>query len=182
MLAELNQARTDPRAYARHLEAMLPWYQGTTMRQPGTNVVVRTQEGGAAVREAIRVLRATSPLHELTASRGMSLAARDHVRDQERSGGVGHSGRDGSSAADRVNRYGSWSLTLSENIAYGPPTAREVVIGLIVDDGVPGRGHRRNILDPMIAFAGIACGTHPEYRRMCVIKHAGGYADGVRAK
>src|SRR5687768_10651795 len=31
VLAELNRARTDPVGYARHLEAMLGWFQGRNM-------------------------------------------------------------------------------------------------------------------------------------------------------
>jgi hypothetical protein len=42
---------------------------------------------------------------------------------------------------------------------------------------VPGRGHRRNLLDPLVAVAGAACGPHPKYRRMCVIDHASAYVE-----
>jgi uncharacterized protein YkwD len=72
-----------------------------------------------------------------------------------------------------VERYGHWDVALSENIAYGPATARDVVAGLIVDDGVADRGHRRNAFDPTVHVAGVACGPHPRYRTMCVIVHAG---------
>jgi len=180
VLEELNLARTNPRAYAQFLEERLAWYDGTLMRAPGSRVTVETREGTAAVREAIAVLRRMRPQPPLTVSRGMSAGARDHVRDQGRSGETGHTGHDGSGAADRVARYGSWHQSLSENIAYGPPTARDVVIGLIVDDGVPARGHRANLFDPGIRVVGISCGSHTRFRRMCVIVNAGGYAEGAR--
>lgn len=178
VLAELNRARTDPAGYARHLETMLGWFQGRNMRPPGSNIVIETREGPAAVREAIRVLRAMRPVPAVTVSRGMSAGARDHVRDQGASGATGHDGRDGSRAVARVNRYGTWRQGLSENIAYGPPTAREVVVGLIVDDGVPDRGHRTNLFDPLVRVVGVSCGRHPRFSVMCVIVHAHDYQEG----
>ena len=178
VLAELNRARTDPAGYARHLEAMLGWFQGRNLRPPGSNVFIETREGPGAVREGIRALRSMRPVPAVTVSRGMSAGARDHARDQGRSGATGHAGSDGSRAAARVNRYGTWKLALSENIAYGPPTAREVVVGLIVDDGVPDRGHRTNMFDPMVRVVGVSCGRHPRYQVMCVIVHAHDYEEG----
>jgi uncharacterized protein YkwD len=52
-----------------------------------------------------------------------------------------------------------------------------VVIGLLVDDGVPSRGHRHNILSADARFAGVGCGHHTEYGTMCVIDFAGGYRE-----
>jgi uncharacterized protein YkwD len=51
------------------------------------------------------------------------------------------------------------------------------VQGLLIDDGVADRGHRRNLLDPAVRVAGIACGRHAAYGTMCVIDLAGGYAE-----
>ena len=178
VLAELNRARTDPAGYARHLESMLGWFQGRNLRPPGSNVFIQTREGPDAVREGIRALRSMRSVPAVTISRGLSAGARDHVRDQGASGATGHDGRDGSRAAARVNRYGAWQRGLSENIAYGPPTAREVVVGLIVDDGVPDRGHRTNMFDPMVRVVGISCGRHPRFSVMCVIVHAHDYEEG----
>ncbi|HYD52508.1 MAG TPA: CAP domain-containing protein, partial [Gemmatimonadaceae bacterium] len=85
--------------------------------------------------------------------------------------------RDGSSPSVRVNRYGRWDGRLTESIAYGPATPEDVVIDLLVDDGVRDRGHRRNLLDPGVRIAGIACGPHRTYRMMCVIDLAAGYLE-----
>ncbi len=78
----------------------------------------------------------------------MSSGARDHVRDSGPRGRTEHVGTDGSNPWDRVNRYGSWLVAMGENIAYGsyePSDAHQVVMQLIIDDGVRGRGHRDNI-------------------------------------
>jgi len=49
-----------------------------------------------------------------------------------------------------------------------------VVRELIIDSGVPSRGHRRNIFYPPLDAAGVACGPHRQYANMCVMDFAGG--------
>lgn len=177
VLSELNAARTNPAAYAQRLEALLPHYEGLVYRPPGANVGIRTREGTAAVREASAALRATPARPAVDRSPGMSEGARDLVEDHGPRGRLGHTGSDGSSMGDRVNRYGQWLERITESIAYGPAAGAAVIQGLLIDDGVPDRGHRRNLLDPAVRVAGIACGRHATYGTMCVIDLAGGYAE-----
>ncbi len=47
----------------------------------------------------------------------------------------------------RVERYASWSGSIAENIDVGNNSAVDIVIALIVDDGVSTRGHRNNLFD-----------------------------------
>lgn len=82
--------------------------------------------------------------------------------------------------AVRVNRYGGWEKAIAENISYGPSGARDIVVSLIVDDGVPGRGHRQNIFNPDFRAAGTACGPHAVYGTMCVIDFAGEYREKTK--
>jgi uncharacterized protein YkwD len=179
VVEEMNLARRDPVGYAAIIEQRLRYYDGNLLRLPG-RVPLLTDEGPAAVREAVRALRAMHPVPALSPSVGMAAGARDHVRDQGPDGRFGHQGNDGSYAPDRVNRYGRWGSSIAENIAYGPTTARDVVIGLIVDDGVPDRGHRVNMFDPVSRVTGVACGPHAKYRLECVIVYAASYAEGRR--
>jgi uncharacterized protein YkwD len=67
-----------------------------------------------------------------------------------------------------MRRHGVVKRASGENIDYGA-TGLQVVIDLIVDDGVPSRGHRRNVLDPAFRAVGIAVGPHRTYGTMCVI-------------
>ena len=172
ILEEMNLARQYPAAYARHLENLRNYYEDDLLKAPG-KTPVRTLEGTKAVDEAIRFLKTTKPVRKLRASEGLSQAARDHVNDQGRSGKTGHIGQDGSKPYERMERYGSWEGLSGENIAYGDETARMIVMQLIIDDGVPTRGHRENIFNPEFQYTGVAVGPHPVYRTMCVINYAG---------
>lgn len=176
IIAEMNLARTNPNAYADKLVQLKQYFDGKTMTIPG-EVGIITQEGVSAVDEAINFLRSARPISPLNPSRGMSLAARDHVSDQGPKGVLGHTGSDGSQPWDRISRYGEWQISVSENISYGPNTAERVVTQLIIDDGVAYRDHRENIFKPDFAVTGVACGDHARYRIMCVITYAGRYLE-----
>jgi uncharacterized protein YkwD len=174
--AETNAVRRNPSGYAEHLERMLPRFDRKVLERPGRSHL-RTEEGAAAVREAIASLKARRPVAPLRWSKGLAAAAADHVRDQGPIGGLEHRGTDGSDPARRASRYGRWVQGLAENIAYGENSARAVVIQLLVDDGVPDRGHRDNILDPDWGAAGVACGPHRRYRQICVMDYAAKYVE-----
>ena len=174
--AETNAVRRDPSGYAEHLERMLPRFDHKVLQRPGRSYL-RTEEGAAAVREAITSLKARRPVAPLRWSTGLAAAAADHVRDQGPIGGLEHRGTDNSDPARRASRYGRWIQGVAENIAYGENPARAVVIQLLVDDGVPDRGHRDNILDPDWGAAGVACGPHRRYQQICVIDYAAKYVE-----
>ena len=163
-------------SYAAYLRELKPRYDGHRFLE-SDSVVRVTQEGSAAVDEAIRFLESTAPLAVLHGSRGMSLGARDLVADQGPKGSTGHVGTDGSQPWDRVARYGDWEGEIAENVAYGFDSAREVVVQLIVDDGVRGRGHRVNIFNPEFRVVGVSCGNHARYGTVCVITYSAGYVE-----
>lgn len=178
VFAELNAVRTNPSGYAANLSALLPLFNGTLIKRPGSTVSIRTNEGATAVREAIAALQRQAPVPSLVLSSGMSAAAQDLANDQRRTGDLGHTGSDGSSPGSRLGAHGSWQQSYSENVDYGPfLTGRDVIVDLLVDDGVPDRGHRRNIFDGNARVVGIACGPHPRLRSMCVADQAGGYVN-----
>jgi uncharacterized protein YkwD len=173
---ETNLLRRDPQSYVGNLEALLPRFDGKLLERPG-RPFLRTEEGAPAVQEAIAALRAARPVEELQWSPGLTRAAGDHVRDQGPVGGTEHQGTDGSDPARRVERYGQWSGAVAENIAFGENPARDVVLQLLIDDGVPNRGHRDALLDPSWAVTGVACGRHRDYGQICVMDYAAGYVE-----
>jgi hypothetical protein len=176
VLAETNLLRRDPESYGRLLQALLPRFDGLVLERPG-RPFLRTEEGAPAVQEALAALQAARPAEPLQWSPGLARAAGDHVRDQGPVGGTEHEGTDGSDPARRMERYGLWRGAVAENIAYGENPAREVVLQLLIDDGVPSRGHREALLDPGWGVSGVACGRHRDYGQMCVMEFAVGYVD-----
>jgi uncharacterized protein YkwD len=175
VIIEINMVRTDPAAYAStFLKPLRAYYRGRLLQYPG-EIAIRTSEGIRALDECIRALEKSSPLSPLAPKKGLTLAARDHVKDQAGTGRTGHTGSDGSSFTTRMSRYGKWNTSAGENIDYGNSQARRIVMSLLIDDGVASRGHRKNLLDKSFNFIGTAVGTHQVYGSMCVIDLAGSY-------
>ena len=146
VVREMNLARQQPILYAKFLEEQRAGYRGP--------------EGTRALEEAIRFLRSASPRQALTASPGMSRAAVDHCAEQA-GGGMSHSGRFGSSPGDRLNRYGTWGGHWGENLSCGRGSAREVVIGLTIDEGQPARTPPTNTFTPASNFPRAPLGPPP---------------------
>ncbi|HYC74923.1 CAP domain-containing protein [Brevundimonas sp.] len=170
IVAELNAARTDPGAYARKARALRALFRGDRIERPGETALL-TREGPAAADEAIAFLEAQTPLPVLRENPGLNRAAADHAREQSRTGAVAHASADGSSPSDRMRRQGRWTAT-GEAIAYGPHRAEDVILQLIIDDGVPDRGHRRILFNPVYELIGVACAPHPVWREVCVLDFA----------
>lgn len=159
VLDEINFARTQPGRYARELEAGAG---SDSWEGPGDV---------EALAEAIDFLKRQQPLSPLSHDPRLADAAFVHARAQGASGGLGHGGSQ--PLAQRLQSRGVWAGLMAENISYGHDRAREVVEQLIVDRGVPGRGHRRNIFGPSFRSAGVGCGPHRTYGAMCVIEFVG---------
>jgi uncharacterized protein YkwD len=177
VILEMNKVRTNPQKYAElYIRPQLRYFNGRNYSVPGQITIV-TQEGATAVNQCITALSRATAVGILTPERGLSLAAKDHVTDQSRTGQTGHNGSDRSTPETRMKRYGTFSgsWTLGENIAYGETTGREIVCGLLIDDGVPSRGHRTNIMNKDFTQTGVGIGTHTEYRTSCTITYANGY-------
>jgi len=167
VFAELNRFRSDPAAYAEFLRDYRPRFEGRLLLAAHDEEIdIMTREGVAAVDEAIRDLGREKPLPTLEWSDLMARAAADHVAVQSRSGAVGHYTR-GQGPGERMRARGGGPF-VSEVITYGHHSPAGVVDQLLIDDGVPGRGHRHSLLHPTHRYAGVACGRHPVHRTMCV--------------
>ena len=153
VLDEINLARTAPQEYAHIISAQMPGDRDTA--------------------EAVRFLEHARPLPALASSNGLASGAQLHVNEQGPTGAFGH----GSNPFGRISRYGQWIGAAGENISYGHRDARGIVCQLIVDRGVSGKGHRKNIFSSGYGVAGVAFGPHAHYGAMCVIDFAGRFVE-----
>lgn len=177
VLAEINLARGNPRVYAGFLREFRGQFYGNSYALPNSRVRVLTSEGVTAVDEAIRYLSRQKPLPALKWSDGLSAAAAELAGEQSETGATGHGDVGNNGMRERIERQGKWERSIAENIAYGPAEPRSMVMQLIIDDGVPGRGHRKNQFNPAFGAAGVSCGQHPRFGNMCVIDFAGGFRE-----
>jgi hypothetical protein len=179
VILEMNKVRSNPKKYADlYIKPMLSYYNAN-IYSPPSKLPTKTAEGIKAAKECYDILSKMSPVQLLIPSKGLWQAAKDHVIDQSKTGEVGHGGSDGSTPFDRIKRYGTYSVA-GENIAYKPNTGREIVVGLLIDDGVPSRGHRDNIMHKEYNHVAVAVNTHKKYGIMCVIEYAKDFVSSRR--
>ena len=168
VVLEMSKVRLQPREYAHWLRTQTKYFAGRLWNLP-ERVPIKTQEGAAALEELIAVLEHSPSLGPLRWSEGLSLAARQWVLEQGPTGRIGHTGPGGSTLQSRALQQGLHQSLLGEVINYGRETPRWTVVQLLIDDGVPSRGHRNAILNPDFHVAGAAIGPHAAYEEMTVV-------------
>ena len=171
ILREINRLRTDPAGYARSLEGYRNLFDPRDQRfftLPGETLPRLSIDGAAAVDEAIVALRRQPPRTPLDIDETLTRTARLLADDQAVTGTIGHRTAQAPTPGDRSKAAGG-DIYLTEAVSYGFTTAEEVVRQLVIDDGVPGRGHRRTLFSPELRFAGIWCGPHARRAAMCAI-------------
>ncbi|WP_374613459.1 CAP domain-containing protein [Sphingorhabdus sp.] len=167
ILEEVNFLRSNPGAFARELDDLRDRFDGDILMGEGDGPDFTTHEGPRAVSEAARELRRRRAVNTLMPSDLLARAAADHVRAQGASGQTGHYSN-GKGPGQRVKARGG-NVYVGEVIVYNYTSAQNAVQQLVVDDGVPDRGHRKLLFLPQYRYAGVACGSHRQWRNMCVI-------------
>jgi uncharacterized protein YkwD len=174
MIRELNLLRSDPPAYVAYLlpelekarkrfEAYGPgdanfsltttfnYENGRETRRVDTTWHYSNQEELRAIEDLIEQLKNTPALSILQPHEGIYRAAEKHAKDLNANGwGLGHRGSDGSWPQDRVLKFAPDMSDGNENLAarFPEPSARQIVLDLLIDSGIPGYGHRHNMLNP----------------------------------
>jgi len=129
------------------------------LARPG-KIRLRTREGvGAWIGAEQQLLNAT-PMAAFEWSDALALAARDHCLDTGPRGMTGHVGSDGSTLSQRIARYGDVGGPAAENIAYEQIDGAAYMRQLYIDDGLPKRGHRVNMLNPALKVTGMHACDH----------------------
>lgn len=168
ILAEINLIRIKPAEYVRILEEYRKYYQGNIYTAPGRKPF-KTIEGLAAVDEAIKALKEVSPVSELKSACSTVRASRDHLADVQKSGAFSHTGSDGSLPQDRLRKYVGGQFYSGENMIGRSGTARDIVLMMLLDDGVPSRLHRKNLLNSSFRFVGISNGSSPKGLNLTIV-------------
>lgn len=120
--------------------------------EPGTGLQVAPDV--QRVFDLVNEERAAAGLSPLALNAKLNDAAQAHAESMYEEGYFSHTGSDGSTVADRVERFGyAWS-TVGENIAYGA-TSPEQVMQMWMNSS----GHRANILGSGYTEMGVGIDT-----------------------
>lgn len=169
VVRELNRIRQYPKHYGAFLRDLRDKYYRDGLWRLPKRIPIRMQEGPEVFDEAIQFLETVEPCPPLVINETLAKAALEHVKNQGPSGETGHRGLDGSKSSDRIERYGTYTTVAGEIINYGPEVPRYSVLQLVLDDGVPNRGHRKAVFNREFRVAGPAIGPHKTYGSMTVV-------------
>jgi len=173
LLIAHNNLRTDPQSYIEKVDKTMKMLKGNILSKP-LEYAVQTVEGKNAFLEAIEFLKKQKPILKLKYDERLSRSADDHVKDLGPKGLASHEGSDGLTVYDRIEKYCEWDNICCENIDLGGRIAEDILINLIVDDGVPDRGHRKNLFNSELKLFGTASGIHKDFGVITVINYCGG--------
>jgi len=172
VIIETNRIRTNPKAYIPILERYLENFDDNVLTRPDRNECIETQEGPKAFKEAIEFLKIQKPINEIEFDEEASKVADEYAKILSNSG-EDEQGQDESHIEARVEKYLDYDYAISENIDFGGSTGIEVIVNLLVDDGVKLRTHRDNLFSNKFQYYGVAVASHPEYDFCTVIDYFG---------
>ncbi len=171
-----NELRTNPLSYVQKLENSQRYYKDNNIYSPPDEDPIKTTEGSEAVQEAINFLKNQKNLPKLILSDKISKACQDHIKDIGPKGMTGHEGSDGKNISERIEKYGEWDGEIAENLDFGFKKAENIIMNLLIDDGVKERYQRSNMFYPGFRYIGIGVGPHKDYGTCVCI----GYARNIR--
>jgi uncharacterized protein YkwD len=153
MIDEINLLRGNPSGYVPFVQEYIMSMEKEIQKDPSmANMYL---EEISTAYELVKALRVTDPLPILKPHEGVYDAAKIHGADLRENTQFGHIGSDGSYPWDRIIKFAPDLSDGNENLVGGPYEIRQAVILLLVDSGIPDRGHRKTLLNPHWNF--VAC-------------------------
>jgi uncharacterized protein YkwD len=143
MLKEINFVRCYPKIYAKVIANYLI--------NRGNNLSFNDYIAG---QEIVEELSNMATQNKLLPDERLYNSAEIHGQDMVKRGYLSHTGSDNSSPFDRIKKIlGAQYVKGSENLV-GGRSPSESIMGLLIDGGCAGRGHRYNIINPVWTHVG----------------------------
>ena len=119
-------------------------------------------------------LKKEKPLQPLKWNRELTDAAKYHANDMGPKGLMSHDSSDGTTAGKRIDRFLQKQNEVAgfgECMSAGMTTGKDVVLQLLIDDGVKSRGHRANMTNSAFQYCGVFTSSHTDYSTITVIDY-----------
>ena len=102
------------------------------------------------------IRKAPSTLALLIPDNGLLNTSKAHASDLIKRGGIiSHNSSNGKTFPQRLQEAGKYTCG-AENVYVGSYSALESLITLLIDHGVPDKGHRMNLLEPKFSRMGVS--------------------------
>lgn len=154
----LNAIRSDPQNFI--VEYLNPYIKKNNLSE------------NKYVVSLIAELKAGRKMGTVQLSPIISKISKAHATDMGSRGKVGHNSSDGTTFDKRLRQKAKAGGAIGENCDYGNEKPIDIVMSLLIDDGIESLGHRKNILEPRFKWIGIAIEPHKKYRISCVMDFA----------
>lgn len=178
ILTESNRIRADPTSYVPILKEYISYFTNNDniLYRPNATPI-ETYDGVKSYENAISFLKRQRPVNTLTYDERISKAAQEHANDLGILGLFTHDSKDGKNVSERIDKYCEWEVACCENIDLGGRTGVDVIVSLLVDDGLENKVHREHLFRPEFTHVGIGVSKHKDYETVVVIDYIGGIRD-----
>ena len=174
LFIELNNLRKNPKSYIPLIEAEMKLLKkNNILKKTDSNLQIQTIEGKEAYIDTIKFLEQQQPVQPLKEESRLSSAAMDLVKDIGSRGVVSHQDKYGQFVSERIEKYCEWDYSASEVIEVSSKNPQDILISLLVDDGLKNRPDRNTLFNQNYKFVGIGCGAHTEYEIVTVMVFVG---------
>lgn len=157
----VNLARTQPHYFSKVMLAM--WFENTADRMLFAQMC--SIEYSSSL---IKDLENCPPLSPLLSEKRLYKYAMIHAQKIGQKGRTGHGRYYNYSFLERMQGLNK-HRNVAENCSYGCKKPIDIVMQLLLDDGVPSLGHRKNILKKSYKEIGISIQPHKKYEWNCVM-------------
>jgi uncharacterized protein YkwD len=158
VLELLNIARTNPQSFLT--EYLNPYIEKHELTK--TRFVI----------SLVNDLKTRDKVGTLQLSPALTATAEAHAIDMGTKNKVGHISSNGVTFDKRLREWAKAKGAVAENCDYGNVEPIDIVMSLLIDDGIENLGHRKNILEPRLHYIGIAVEKHKKYGFNCVMDFA----------
>lgn len=163
LLLHLNDLRARPQTWRTFVDSIVVlWEEGSAPRMLQH---LLGSEGLSLLLELRRYLDTVQPAAPVHRLQCLDRVAGDHANDVAANpNGNAHRSSNGQTLTQRLQAQCSGIRSFGECVDHLSPTSSTVVLRLLFDPDVPGRGHRRNLFDPSyrsVGIGGAPCPNHP---------------------
>ena len=163
ILRHVNSLRSDPRSWSKLVDTLIGVYRSGN--PPRMIQHLLGTEGASLLAEVRSFLDTVTPVRPVRIRQCLRRVATLHARDVARHPTqIVHTSSNGTTLTQRVLGECPNAEAFGECIDHLSSSAPTVILRLLFDPDVPGRGHRSTLFDPEYAAVGIGgapCARHP---------------------